>query len=100
MNNTLKHLKEKEWSMGNGQCPECYGVPESWLGHINHLTFDTIGHKKDCVLVACLRELGEAPLIKGEFKGEAEYEVVFDKLPGTKYCIVGTKLKDEAKNED
>jgi len=30
---TLEYLLKREWSMGNGQCPNCCGVPEGWLGH-------------------------------------------------------------------
>ncbi len=53
----LDYLKGKEWSMGNGQCPECYGVPDSWLGHPCHPTKDTLGHESDCVLASSIKQL-------------------------------------------
>ncbi len=56
-------LKRKEWSMGNGQCPECFGVPPSWLGHPCYLTPDTIGHKFNCALAAVLKD----PIMLGYF---------------------------------
>jgi len=67
----VKYLKDKEWSMGNGQCPECCGVPESWYGHPCHLKAETIGHKADCPLAASLRDLGDTPLMIGDFEGQA-----------------------------
>lgn len=65
----LRRLLDKEWSLGNGQCPECHGVPEDWLGHPLHLTADTIGHEKDCLMAATLVGLGKHPLMKGNFSG-------------------------------
>ena len=70
----IKYLKGKEWSMGNGQCPDCCGVPASWHGHPNYMTPETIGHKEDCTLADSLSELGESPLFIGEFKSDKEYE--------------------------
>jgi len=63
--------------MGNGQCPECCGVPESWHGTVNHLTADTIGHKKNCLLAASLREKGITPTMKGSFTGP-DYETYWN----------------------
>jgi len=70
----LEYLQKREWSMGNGQCPECYGVPESWHGHPCYMDAKTIGHEKGCKLAESLRDLGETPLMKGDFKTEKEYE--------------------------
>ena len=70
----IKYLKEKEWSMGNGQCPECCGAPEKWFGHPCYMTPDTIGHEKDCELAASLKDLGETPLMKGGFCSETAWE--------------------------
>lgn len=64
----LDYLLKQEWSMGNGQCPECCGVPESWHGHPLHMTPDTIGHQKKCKLAASIKELGGTPLMIGDFK--------------------------------
>ncbi len=65
-----KYLKDKEWSMGNGQCPECYGVPKNWYGHPLYKTSETIGHKKGCKMAEMLNELGQKPLIIGDYKSE------------------------------
>lgn len=72
------YLRGTEWSMGNGQCPECHGVPASWHGHPRFLTANTIGHKADCPLAAALRDVGETPLMLGDFKSDIEYEVICD----------------------
>ena len=73
-NEAVKYLLKKEWSMGNGQCPDCYGVPARWHGHPLHLTSETIGHKKDCPLAASLVALGQTPLMIGDFKTALVYE--------------------------
>lgn len=74
MNKATEYLKKQEWSMGNGQCPECCGVPASWHGHPLHMTTETIGHEENCSLAAALRDAGEAPLMKGYFTSEVEFE--------------------------
>lgn len=74
METALKYLREKEWSMGNGQCPECCGVPATWHGHPLHLTPETIGHKVGCELASAIRSAGGAPLMIGEFKSDVEFE--------------------------
>ena len=45
---------KKEWSMGNGQCPECCGVPPSWYGHPCHRKASSIGHERKCSLAAAI----------------------------------------------
>lgn len=60
--------------MGNGQCPECYGTPESWLGHPCHLTPKTLGHKVDCSLAKAMSDVGLKPLYLGQSKLTEEYE--------------------------
>jgi hypothetical protein len=37
-----------EWSMGNGQCPICYGAGPTFFPHPLHLTAASIGHELDC----------------------------------------------------
>ena len=74
MQKATKYLKKREWSMGNGQCPDCEGVPASWHGHPLHMKAGSIGHKKGCALAAALRELGETPLMQGKFTSAVEYE--------------------------
>lgn len=73
-NEAIKYLLKKEWSMGNGQCPECYGVPASWHGHPLHLSGETIGHKAGCTLAEALRVLGQTPLMIGDFKTDVVCE--------------------------
>ena len=73
---TIEFLRAKEWSMGNGQCPECCGAHQGWLGHPLHLDASGIGHKADCPLAASLRELGASPVVMvGEFKSDKVYEI-------------------------
>jgi len=60
--------------MGNGQCPDCCGVPESWFGHPLHMTPKTIGHRKNCQRAASIKELGGNPLMIGQFKSDVEWE--------------------------
>lgn len=50
------YLRKKEWSMGNGQCPECCATGPAWLllgGWGNE-----IGHKRNCDLAQGLEDLG------------------------------------------
>lgn len=71
----LKFLLKKEWSMGNGQCPECFGVSRDWLGHPNYLTSHQLGHKHNCDLAAAIVELGGKPLYVGQYKSKKRYEI-------------------------
>lgn len=41
-------LKELEYSMGNGQCPECHGLNSRFL--YNLYDAPRLGHAKDCRL--------------------------------------------------
>ncbi len=68
MSDAIKFLRDKEWSMGNGQCPECCGVPESWIGHPLYLDATRVGHRKGCSLAKALAALGEVPLMVGQSK--------------------------------
>ena len=74
MQEATKYLRKREWSMGNGQCPDCHGVPQSWYGHPLHMEPGSIGHERGCALAAALRGLGDTPLMKGEFTSSLEYE--------------------------
>ena len=53
MKNTIKYLKSKEWSIGNGQCPQCCGCKprKGWWT-------DTVGHELNCLLAKSLQEIG------------------------------------------
>jgi hypothetical protein len=70
----LDYLLAHEWSMGNGQCPECHGVHAGWYPHPCHMTPDTIGHKLDCPLAASILDVGGKPLFLGAFKDSKQYE--------------------------
>jgi hypothetical protein len=63
------YLRQKEWSAGNGQCPECWGVPPDWLGP-GHPP-QSIGHEKDCPLGKAIESLGGAVIFKGSYYPEA-----------------------------
>ena len=54
MKNCILYFKKIEWSFGNGQCPECFGLQprKKWWT-------ETVGHIKNCVIGKCLEELGE-----------------------------------------
>lgn len=71
----LKYLLSKEWGMGNGQCPECFGVPEEGHGrHPAHYSAEFIGHDLDCMLAKSIKELGGHPLFQGGYKSDVIYE--------------------------
>ncbi len=61
MNKALRFLRRDEWTMGNGQCPECCGLaPDGrWKNHpCNH----GVGHEMDCALAASIFDLGARPI--------------------------------------
>lgn len=70
----LDYLRKKEWSMGNGQCPECCGVHEGWLGHPLYLTDEGIGHKTECDLAAAIKSAGGEPLMIGQMNTGRKFE--------------------------
>ena len=59
----LEYLAPKEWAMGNGQCPECYGAnPDGrWDGHPCYPSRAMHGHKSGCRLAEALAEAGVEP---------------------------------------
>jgi len=77
--------------MGNGQCPDCYGVPESWLGHPLYLNGAGIGHEPKCALAAAIADAGGKPLYIGEFKPKVEYETCLVPMGGMN--IYSTQIK-------
>lgn len=88
--NASEYLRSKEWSMGNGQCPECYGVPPSWLGHPSYLDSSSIGHKPNCALAAALRETSTDPVVMmGGFHSDRVYECYW-----TPSGFLSTRLKE------
>lgn len=65
MSMPLKYLNSLEYSLGNGQCPECFGVPPSWHGHPCHPTPASIGHVEGCQLAAAIIAAGGKIIYKG-----------------------------------
>ena len=59
-----------EWSMGNGQCPACYGPHPSRKK--NWFPPDEVGHKRNCPLARALIGLGQ-------------YDVAYDLKPPLEY---------------
>jgi hypothetical protein len=53
MSKAIKQLRNMEWSMGNGQCPQCHGCRpnKGWWTK-------TVGHQKNCGIALALKELG------------------------------------------
>ena len=64
MKKVKEYLRGREYGMGNGQCPECCGVPPEWHGHPLHRTPDTIGHEPNCPLAAAIIACGETVIFK------------------------------------
>ncbi len=67
----IKYLRGKEWSMGNGQCPECYGLSSKLR---SYYPSRLAGHHPQCLLAVALEELGDKPLFKSDPEKEKYYE--------------------------
>ena len=55
----LEFLLKDEWTMGNGQCPDCCGnKPGAWAPHpcVPDKTYE--GHRSDCQRALSIIELG------------------------------------------
>lgn len=67
----LKHLRENEWRMGNGQCHVCYACPPNpiWERQSEHL-----GHELDCTLALAIESLGGKVEWKRKNNSEARLE--------------------------
>jgi len=90
MSHSLEYLKSKEWSMGNGKCPECCGVNEGWHGHPCYMDAKSIGHEKNCSLAKAINELGVNTLYLGEYKSDKQFEHYIDNNG-----VFGTRIKTE-----
>jgi len=55
----LAFLKKDEWTMGNGQCPTCYGLA---VGHFWHHG-NSLGHEPNCKRAEAIKELGGEALM-------------------------------------
>ena len=52
----VRYLRKNEWSMGNGQCPDCCGSqPGKW----DFRPECKEGHKFDCLLAGALSSFGD-----------------------------------------
>ena len=72
MKSYVTKLREKEWSMGHGQCPECCGLGPSFYkdGFLNEIKNPVlIGHKRFCLLARMMKDYGIHPIILGNFMG-------------------------------
>ena len=57
---TLHEFRDIEWSLGEGQCPDCLGWEPDGELHIQwrrSLKAPTIGHHPNCPLEAAIKEL-------------------------------------------
>jgi hypothetical protein len=83
-NVALEYLQAKEYAMGcngrrnMGQCPECHGVHESWLGHPLYLDSSGLGHKVGCLLAKSIRELGGAVVFVGESRLADKWQILIN----------------------
>lgn len=64
----IKALREREWTMGNGQCEICHGLDTHWYETGQEWEASAIGHEKGCAVSLALQVLGESPIIKGEWE--------------------------------
>lgn len=68
------YLRKQEWSMGNGQCPECHAKGPSWLGIGGW--GQEIGHKPDCPMAAILKRLGQHVVFHQEYARKETFGAV------------------------
>ncbi len=50
-----QYLKKLQWSMGNGQCPECFGLKPFTF---ERYTRRSHGHKQGCLLAKSMQAAG------------------------------------------
>ena len=81
---------KKEWSSGNGQCPDCLGnKPHSgwWTA--------TVGHKKKCSLAKLMRKAGLEPIMEHE-----NYERSIGWYPNETGVMVTVKANSSQEEKD
>lgn len=91
-----KEFLEAEWSMGNGQCPECYGLSPNKYWYYGR-DYET-GHKKDCLLMKSLQQLGFKVVLKTDIPVYPDnYNPKFDtpKIRIYNYLVKTGKIKNE-----
>jgi hypothetical protein len=91
---SLKELRDKEWSIGSGQCPVCRGVNEAWHGHPLYTDPGKIGHSTWCQLATELKEKGETPLYVGTYSSDKKFETywkTYKDLQGFEHRLLGSR---------
>ena len=63
MGDALDYLLKREWSVGNGQCPACFGMNPVFLSYHEP---SEIGHKPGCGHAAAIKALGGNPMMLGD----------------------------------
>lgn len=58
---TKDWLLDIEWRMGNGQCPQCYGLGPNFEKEYKWTGFNRGPYKENCPLARALEELGGKP---------------------------------------
>lgn len=58
------YLDKHEWSMGNGQCPCCFGLSPGDFWPSFGITI--IGHKQGCSLAKQIEDIGGSPIYQGD----------------------------------
>lgn len=56
---TISFLRKNEWTMGNGQCPDCYGLSPYGRWEKHPCNTEGVGHKRSCDRAIALEGLGE-----------------------------------------
>jgi len=60
----IAYLRQREWSMGSGQCPDCCGMKTDFGCGTDNIWKDSPkGHERECPLAIALTGLGESPLM-------------------------------------
>lgn len=70
----LTKFRKREWSMGNGQCDECYGLGLKF--YPQRLSMSEIGHEEGCSIGLMIRECGGDVLFKSEQSKEITHKLV------------------------
>ena len=91
MSNSIKYLRDLEWSMGcggdenKGQCPECCGVSYAWRFESGCGHGTVYGHKYDCKLALALMYDGEDVLFETECEEDSWLVGMFSRLDKYEY---------------
>tara|TARA_R110002126_G_scaffold182843_3_gene331464 strand:- start:2353 stop:2646 length:294 start_codon:yes stop_codon:yes gene_type:complete len=64
MDAAIKYLRDKEWSMGHGQCDDCCGLSPNKYWHLT--CGDKQGHKLHCEFAKVLIDMGEKVFFIGD----------------------------------